>query len=225
FTSDGTFVTKWGSFGSGDGQFDTTYGVATDAAGNVYVAEFGNNRVEKFGTKTLRCRGKLRSGTYRQIKVPAGSTCNGQNATVTVLSNVRVNPGATFILGDENHHGGGTIDGGVRAVDAASLQLHFATVRGSVTVSGGARFFSTVEDNVIRGHASIKGYEGTWLGFIRNRVRGSVHLSDNVLSDPDANEYVTNVIGGDLVCHRNDPAPQFGDSGGSPNVVAGRKVD
>jgi hypothetical protein len=36
---------------------------------------------------------------------------------------------------------------------------------------------------------------------------------------------VTNKIGGDLVCHRNDPAPQVGDSGGSPNVVGGRKVD
>jgi hypothetical protein len=111
------------------------------------------------------------------------------------------------------------------AVDAASLQLYFATVRGSVTLRGGEGSFTTVEDNAIRGYVSIKGYHWTWLGFIRNRVRGSVHLSDNVLTDPDANEYVTNTIGGDLVCHRNDPAPQIVDSGGSPNVVRGRKVD
>jgi hypothetical protein len=78
---------------------------------------------------------------------------------------------------------------------------------------------------VIRGGATIKGYSGTWLGFIRNKVGGTARLSDNILTDPDANEYVTNTIGGDLVCHRNDPAPQFGDSGGSPNVVRGRKVD
>jgi hypothetical protein len=76
----------------------------------------------------------------------------------------------------------------VRAIDAASLQLHFATVRGSVTIRG-----------------------------------GTARLSNNILTDPDANEYVTNRIRGDLVCHGNDPAPQLGDSGGSPNVVRGEK--
>src|SRR5262249_29874457 len=42
------FLTKWGSMGSGDGQFANPRGVATDAAGNVYVADAGNDRIEKF---------------------------------------------------------------------------------------------------------------------------------------------------------------------------------
>lgn len=56
---DGSFVETWGSPGSGDGQFDfeTTFGgtphgygdVAWDAAGNFYVADVGNRRVQKFG--------------------------------------------------------------------------------------------------------------------------------------------------------------------------------
>ena len=42
------FVTAWGTGGSGNGQFAYPYRVATDAAGNVYVADSGNNRIQKF---------------------------------------------------------------------------------------------------------------------------------------------------------------------------------
>ena len=34
------------------------------------------------------------------------------------------------------------------------------------------------------------------------------------LSDPDGNEYVTDVIAGNLNCRGNSPAPQVGDSDG-----------
>jgi hypothetical protein len=59
------------------------------------------------------------------------------------------------------------------------------------------------------------------MGFIRNDVHGSVSLNDNVLSDTDGNEYVTNTIHGSLHCSGNSPAPQVGDSEGEPNVVTG----
>lgn len=42
------FIMKWGTTGSGNGDFLTPRGMATDAAGNVYVADAGNNRVQKF---------------------------------------------------------------------------------------------------------------------------------------------------------------------------------
>ena len=48
FTSAGVYVTQWGSFGSGNGQFEYPFGVAVDSADNVYVADEGNNRIEKF---------------------------------------------------------------------------------------------------------------------------------------------------------------------------------
>src|SRR4030043_386743 len=42
---------KWGNYGIGDGQFDHPYDVTIDAAGNVYVADAGNHRIQKFSSK------------------------------------------------------------------------------------------------------------------------------------------------------------------------------
>lgn len=43
-----SFLLKWGSFGTGDGLFQSPFGVAADGAGNVYVVDRGNNRIQKF---------------------------------------------------------------------------------------------------------------------------------------------------------------------------------
>jgi DNA-binding beta-propeller fold protein YncE len=39
-----------GSLGSRPGQFNGTTGIAVDLSGNVYVTDWNNNRVEKFGS-------------------------------------------------------------------------------------------------------------------------------------------------------------------------------
>ena len=172
------------------------------------------------------CTGTLASGKYHKLVVPAGATCDGTEANIAVRGGVRVGEGATFILGsDEASADTGTIRGGIRANAPASLQVHLAHISGGLKMHGGSGFFSSVEDNVIRGGATINGYSGFWLGFIRNTVRGTVRLSNNAMDDPDANEFVTNTIKGNLVCHNDSPAPHVGDSAGQPNVVSGRKVD
>ena len=43
-----TFVTKWGSYGTDDGQFDYPIVVALDSSDNVYVNDMNNNRIQKF---------------------------------------------------------------------------------------------------------------------------------------------------------------------------------
>jgi DNA-binding beta-propeller fold protein YncE len=47
FSPEGELLARWGSEGSGPGQFDAPEGVAVDAQGNVYVADTGNNRVQR----------------------------------------------------------------------------------------------------------------------------------------------------------------------------------
>lgn len=53
------FITKWGTYGAGDGQFHGTWGIAVDPLGNIYVADDynygaffqpdrGYNRIQKF---------------------------------------------------------------------------------------------------------------------------------------------------------------------------------
>ena len=44
----GEFRQRWGKDGQEPGQFDSPQGVAVDAAGNFYVADTVNNRVQKF---------------------------------------------------------------------------------------------------------------------------------------------------------------------------------
>jgi DNA-binding beta-propeller fold protein YncE len=42
------FCTQWGSYGTGDGQFQIPAGIAVDASGNVYVADSRSNRIQVF---------------------------------------------------------------------------------------------------------------------------------------------------------------------------------
>ena len=48
FDSNGKIIKKWGSKGSGDGQFISPEGLAIDSSGHVYVSDNGNSRIQKF---------------------------------------------------------------------------------------------------------------------------------------------------------------------------------
>jgi hypothetical protein len=48
FDKDGKFLKSWGQTGSENGQFNGVRSVATDAQGNLYVADAGNNRIQVF---------------------------------------------------------------------------------------------------------------------------------------------------------------------------------
>jgi hypothetical protein len=177
------------------------------------------------------CDGALAPGDYTHLVVPEGAVCIGEGH-VNITGGVDVQKGATFVLGsEETPDATSTISGGVHSKDAMNLQIHFATITGGIHAKGGSGPFggpfevtwNTIEDSHISGGVKMEGYDGFWMGFIRNTVQGSVHLKDNVLVDEDGNEYVTNTIHGSLHCSGNVPAPQVGDSGGSPNVVTGAK--
>lgn len=175
------------------------------------------------------CNGTLAPGTYQRVVVPEGGMCLS-DGPVTIRGGLFVQEGATLVFGSEEQpvHTA-TIDGGVHATNAMNVQIHFSTINGGIDIQGGSGPFggpfevtwNTIEDSTINGGYTEAGYNGFWNGFIRNTVQGSVDLIGNTVADPDGNEVVTNTIHGDLNCAGNDPAPQVGDSEGSPNNVTG----
>ena len=46
------FVAKWGSSGTGDGQFNEAVGIAEDALGFIYISDYRNQRIQKFRLTT-----------------------------------------------------------------------------------------------------------------------------------------------------------------------------
>ena len=67
------WTAEFGSKGSGNGQLNNPSGIATDSAGNVWVADTANNRVEKFSAAGafIATYGTLGSGNL-QFKGPTG---------------------------------------------------------------------------------------------------------------------------------------------------------
>jgi len=86
------FDLTWGREGSGDGQFHYPIGVAVDTAGNVYVADTGNYRIQKFSpTGTFITKwGSVGSGVG-QFNVPHGIAVDSiGNVYITDANNHRI---------------------------------------------------------------------------------------------------------------------------------------
>jgi hypothetical protein len=196
--------------------------------GAVIAASFGVVPVFAAGDTTI-CNGTLAPGTYQRVVVPQDGVCLSEGP-VTIRAGVFVGQGGTLVFGsEENPTHTATIYGGVHATNAMNVQIHFSTINGGIDIHGGSGPFggpfgvtwNTVEDSTVNGGYTEAGYDGFWNGFIRNTVQGDVNLIGNTVADPDGNEVVTNTIHGSLNCEANDPAPQVGDSEGSPNDVTG----
>jgi len=84
------FVLKWGVFGPDSGQFKYPTGVATDPTGNVYVAEQGNNRIQKFSS----------TGTYLTQWGTGGSGPGQFNRPYGVATD---NSGYVYVTDADNH--------------------------------------------------------------------------------------------------------------------------
>jgi len=88
----GQYLFQWGSSGSGAGQFADPYGVALDAAGNVYVVDSSNNRIQKFdGNGTYLAQWGSTGSGDGQFSRPLGVAVDAAgNVYVTDASNNRV---------------------------------------------------------------------------------------------------------------------------------------
>jgi hypothetical protein len=81
-----------GLAGSGDGQFDLTYGVATDSSGNVYASDYNNNRIEKFSStgSFLAKWGSLGAAAGQFQEIRAIATDSSDNVYAADVGNYRI---------------------------------------------------------------------------------------------------------------------------------------
>jgi glucose/arabinose dehydrogenase/sugar lactone lactonase YvrE len=92
FSANGTFLGKFGSFGTNDTSFDAPEGIAVDQQGNVYVVDTGNNRIQKFSANGTFL-GKFGSfgPDENQFKYPSAAAVDSQgNIFIADTSNNRV---------------------------------------------------------------------------------------------------------------------------------------
>jgi len=129
------------------------------------------------------------------------------------------------------------VGGDLIATDPLGVILHNSFVAENIVEQGGgggynckehgvfvalkSPVFSDYENVVVGGNMTIKDLRTCWLGSLRDDVHGNFSVIDNKMADPDADEVNTNYVNGSLTCLANSPAVQFGDSGGSANVVNG----
>ncbi len=179
--------------------------IADFARHNSHLNIRGNMVVHKGGTLVLGCEPK---------HFPCADDPNKKHPTLSSRSTIRGSLIAWDALGIVVHNswighdvrqlGGG---GGLTCKPHGS----FAHVHSPV--------YSDYEDNWIGGSLWLKYLHTCYIGVIRNWVGVSATVSKNRAGDPDAMEVVTNVVHKDLICYRNMPKVQFGDSRGMPNRV------
>ena len=116
----------------------------------------------------------------------------------------------TAVLGNAIENGGG---GGVTCDSSSGVFAAF-----------GSPPYIDQEDGSVGGNLIMNGMKTCWLGTLRVDVGGNLIVGNNATADPDAMEVVSNTVHGNMICHGNSPAVQFGDSGGVSNQVFGNAI-
>ena len=202
FNSSGVFQLAWGTAGSGNGQFlNGAGGVAVDSAGNVYVTDLGNHRVEKFTSAGSFISSWGSSGTGNgQFSGPQGIAIDAtDNVYIADTGNHRVqkfNTTGTFVT---KWGSNGTGDG------------QFDTPWG-VSVDGlGDVYVADTNNNRIQRFSPT----GTFISTCGTSGTGNGEFSgpQDVGADSTGNYYVADT--------GNDRVQKFGAAGASPIANAG----
>lgn len=171
------------------------------------------------------------------------------SSALDVLGSINVDPGASLVLGCEPNYNPcsdtpngvsrGVVFGSIIAAAPLGVVVHDSVILGSTDELGGggglscippstgifatlqSPVFSDFEDNWIGGSLIVGGLQTCWEGALRNNIQGNLEDIGNVFADPDANETLSNQVHQNIDCSGNSPQVQYGDSGGTPNVVSG----
>ncbi|HEY5195238.1 MAG TPA: 6-bladed beta-propeller [Solirubrobacteraceae bacterium] len=145
---------KAGTAGTGNGQFSVMAGLAVDASGNVWVADFGNNRVQEFNEKGEYARkfGTVGKGA-EQFEGPLNIAVYGSDLYITDYHNNRVQEFTTSgahvkVFGEAGSENGKfsnpygiAVDprnGNVYVVDSANHRVQQFSSAGSFTTKFGS---------------------------------------------------------------------------------------
>jgi sugar lactone lactonase YvrE len=188
------FVTKWGSDGSGDGQFRAPYDVAAGLGGTVYVTDFGSNhRVEKFSSDGafLTKWGSLGSGDA-QFTNPWGiATDSGGDVYVADTGNhcvKKFDSDGVFIgkIG-EGGDGNGQFNGPVGVALDSSGNVYATDYNGAQTINRVQKFAPIIGSYA---YADQWGVTGTESGKFREPHDVAVDAAGNVYVSERANNRI-----------------------------------
>lgn len=102
FSRTGTFLRKFGSQGTGNGQFNSPVAAAVSADGTIYVADRDNHRIQVFSAAgTFLSKFGSQGGFDGQLKTPTGlAVMSGENLAVADAGNRRIQvftPGGSYV--------------------------------------------------------------------------------------------------------------------------------
>jgi DNA-binding beta-propeller fold protein YncE len=134
YTDTGTYLGEVGGLGTGQGQFNLPYDVSVDQAGNLYVADVTNDRVERFDADTLGFLGEwgILGSSPGQLDSPRalGSPADGNGVHVADTGNQRVqgfsqtgSPGAAWGIGARGGPGYVTRPSGIAVDRSGNLYI------------------------------------------------------------------------------------------------------
>jgi C1A family cysteine protease/uncharacterized membrane protein len=178
FGPDGTFLLKWGSYGSGDGQFNSSTSVAVDTSDNIYIADRGNNRIQKFssnGTFLLKW-GSIGSGDGHFIQPKGIAVDSSGNVFVADTKNHRIQKFSSSGIFLSKWGSYGSVDG------------QFKYPRGIAVDSSGNVYVTDMYNHRVQKFSSTGTFLATWGS--EGSDDGQFKYPNGVTVDTSGNVYV-----------------------------------
>ena len=173
------FVTAWGSQGKGDGEFEMPSGIEVDSAGNVYVADTGNSRIQKFdaGRASITAWGSYGSGNGQFILPYGVAVDSAGNVYVADTGNSRI----------QKFDAGGAFIGTWGSLGPDNGQFNYPY---DVAVdSAGNVYVADTHNNRVQKFDAEGTFITTWGSF--GRGNGQFIFPNGVAVDSSGNVYVT----------------------------------
>jgi uncharacterized protein YjbI with pentapeptide repeats len=184
FSSSGTYISKFGSGGTGNGQFNSPYGLVFDSSGNIFVSDMFNYRIQKFDS----------SGNYIS-QFGSYGTGNGQfdrpyGVTINSTGNI-------FTLENYNHRIQKFNSSGVYQSKIGALITTSSSANGSFNTPGDVAMFpsngnvyvvDTANNRIQKFNSSL-----TWVWSVGSTGSGNSQFNTprRIAIDASENIYIT----------------------------------